>query len=643
MQEDQAQLLSAIAQATRGMINALDSSRAQQSEPPKTMRIQMGRRLVYGQMARGEFRNELTPDRLKTIFDALQRPVSEDIDPKKYQGKIPAIEIKDGDTVLFREESDGIVTVNAIAFQIQRQNQTEKSTLGTENTNTENQRSETKSLQSKSNLTEQQQQAQQAQQFRVLAQSVLDLQGVTTATGNRQYQSKNFIVIEDVENDRLTVASQDKTVLQTTREGQILVAAPNEIPIALSEIGEAYKQAEKLQWQMESNEPPPEDLSLDWQAQTIQAQDIVNTAQFLLNPLGDEKPLYDTVAIAGYKITQDEDGSTVTRGNDELVLIVREGQVWDYGSTRQDWEAFQRLQSQHSNINEQRMSTDRVDLTADFTSVLAEGENMLPAIAVAEREAAKLPDGATKQLLQATHQGWKQQVLQGLGQGLRETMSWLASRPETMRDQSIARSSLELFNRGYLRTSEKSYEVGDFKVSLQGANLYTISDANGELMRFKATKSSVPGIQHQSIQILSKSDRLTSIHQAVLQQMREDKSFTPVGELDVEARYGAKTQRVEQTVRAFLSSQNVRIWDKEKGRFKFEIGEDNFIKITDKRDGRGVVYRRDNGRMMSQLEPNDFAHFDRLAQELQTTERQQDATQEKTRSNQKQSSGMELS
>lgn len=643
MQEDQAQLLSAIAQATRGMISALDSARAQQSDPPKTMRIQMGRRLVYGQMARGEFRNELTPDRLKTIFDALQRPVSEDIDPKKYQGKIPAIEIKDGDTVLFREESDGNVTVNAIAFQIQRQNQTEKSTLGTENTNTENQRSETKSLQSKFNLTEQQHQAQQAQQLRVLAQSVLDLQGVTTATGNRQYQSKNFTVIEDVENDRLTVASQDKTVLQTTREGQILVAAPNEIPIALSEIGEAYKQAEKLQWQMESNEPPPEDLSLDWQAQTIQAQDIANTAQFLLNPLGDEKPLYDTVAIAGYKITQDEDGSTVTRGNDELVLIVREGQVWDYGSTGQDWEVFQRLQPQHFNTNEQGMSVDRVDLTADFTSVLAEGENMLPAIAVAEREVAKLPDGATKQLLQATHQGWKQQVLQGLGQGLRETMSWLASRPETMRDQSIARSSLELFHRGYLRTSEKSYEVGNFKVSLQGANLYTISDANGELMRFKATKSPVPGIQHQSIRILSKSDRLTSVHQAVLQQMREDKSFTPVGELDIEARYGAKTQRVEQTVRAFLSSQNVRIWDKEKGRFKFEIGEDNFIKITDKRDGRGVVYRRDNGRMMSRLEPNDFAHFDRLAQELQPTERQQDATQEKTRSNQKQSSGMELS
>ncbi|MGG6269002.1 hypothetical protein ACQ4M3_30720 [Leptolyngbya sp. AN03gr2] len=643
MQEDQAQLLSAIAQATRGMISALDSSRAQQSDPPKTMRIQMGRRLIYGQMARGEFRNELTPDRLKTIFDALQRPVTEDVNPKKYQGKIPAIEIKDGDTVLFREESDGIVTVNQIAFQIQRQNQTDKSRLDTENTNTEKQKSETEKLQPRSNVSEQRQQLQQAQQLRVLGQSALDLQGVTTATGNRQYQSKNFTIIENAENDTLTIASQDKTVLQTTREGQILVAAPNEIPTALSEIGEAYKQAEELQWRMESNEPPPEDLSLDWQAQNIQAQDIANTAQFLLNPLGDEKPLYDTVAISDYKITQDTDGLTITRGNDELVLIVREGQVWDYGSTGKDWETFQRLQPQRAIINEQEALNDRVDLTADFTPVLADGENMLPAIAVAQREAAKLPDGATKQLLQSTHQNWKQQVLQGLGQGVRETMNWLSSRPETMRDQSIARSSLELFHRSHLRTSEKSYEMGDFKVSLQGMNLYTISDANGELMRFKATKSPIPGLQNQSIQILSKSDRLTSTHQAVFQQMRQDKSLTPVGELDVEARYGAKTQRVEQTVRVFLNSQNARVWDKEKGRFKFEIGEDNFIKITDKRDGRGVVYRRDNGRVMSRLQPNDFAHFDRLADQLQSAERQQDATQEKTRSNQKQSSGMELS
>ena len=644
MQEDQAQLLNAIAQATRGMMSALDASRTRQAEAPKTMRIQMGRRLVYGQMARGEFRNELTPDRLKTIFDALQRPATED--PKKYQGKIPAIEIKDGDTILFREESDGMVTVNQIAFQIQRQNQSKKSSSSSQNPNIEKQAQKPEAKNLQSNLTEQQQQIQQAQQLRVLAQSVLDLQGVTTPTGNRQYQSKNFAVIENAENDTLTVTTQEKTVLQTTREGRILVVAPNDVSTALNEISEAYKQAEELQWRMESNEPLPEDLSLDWQAQHLQAQDIAYTAQFLLNPLGDEKLLYDTVAIADYKITQDTDGLTVMRGNNEIVLIVRESQVWDYGSTGQDWEAFQRFQPQRSNLHEQAIqshSEDRVDLTADFTPMLANGEDKLPAIAVAQREAAKLPNGATKQLLQSTHQDWKQQVLQGLGQGLRETMSWLASRPETMRDQSIARSSLELFHRGYLRTSERTYEIGNFNVSLQGANLYSVSDSTGELMRFKATKSPVPGVQHQSIQVLSKSDRLTSTHQVIFQQMRQDKSFTPVGELDVEARYGAKTQRVEQTVRAFLSSQNARVWDKEKGRFKFEIGEDSFIKITDKRDGRGVVYRRDDGRVMSRLQLTDFAHFDRLADQLQSADHQQDAPQEKTRSNQKQSSGMELS
>ncbi|MBD1847996.1 hypothetical protein H6F89_32435, partial [Cyanobacteria bacterium FACHB-63] len=487
MQEDQAQLLSAIAQATRGMISALDSSCAQQSEPPKTMRIQMGRRLIYGQMARGEFRNELTPDRLKTIFDALQRPVTDDVDPKKYQGKIPAIEIKDGDTVLFREESDGIVTVNQIAFQIQQQSQSEKNNLGNQSTITEKHAQNTKatSLQAQSSLTEQQQQLQQVQQLRILAQSVLDLQGVTALSGNRHYQSKNFTIIDNADNDTLIVASQEKTVLQTTREGQILIIAPNDIPTALNEISEAYKQAEELQWRMESNEPPPEDLSLDWQAQNLQAQDIAHTAQFLMNPLGDEKPLYDTVAIADYKITQDANGLTVMRGNDELVLTVREGQVWDYGSTGHDWKTFQRLQPQRSNLTEgiQFHSEDRVDLTADFTPMSADGENTLPAIAVAQREATKLPDGATKQLLQATHQNWKQQVVQGLGQGLRETMSWLASRPETMRDQSIARSSLELFDRGHLRTSEKTYEVGNFKVSLKGANIYIVSDASGELMR----------------------------------------------------------------------------------------------------------------------------------------------------------------
>ncbi|MGV0029070.1 hypothetical protein [Phormidesmis priestleyi] len=618
------------------------------------MRIQLGRRIVFGQMANGQFRNELDADRLKTIFDALQRPAAEGIDPDKYKGKIPAIEIRDGNNILFREEGDGIVTVNQIEFQLQRQNQSEGniSDINTsQDQETLQESSQPKLQKPKIDLNEHHQQVRQAQELRVLSLAVLDLQGVVTPLGDRQYQSEHFIIHENAKDGTLTIASEESTILRTTREGQILVTAPREIPVALTEINEAYNRAEELQWQIESNELPPDDLSLDWQAQNIQSQDIANTATFLLNPLGDNHPLYGTVAIEDYQISQNADGLVVTRGNDELVLIVREGQVWDYGATTLDWETFQQFQPQRSVGVDQDSQTatiqDQVDLTADITPLMVDGEDRLPAIAVAQREAVKLPDGGTKQLIQTTHQDWKQQILHGLGQGLRETTNWLASRPETMRDQSIARSSLELFNRGYVRTGEKTYEVENFKISLQGTNTYSLSDDTGELMRFKATKSPMPGLDRPSVQILSKSDRLSSSHQATFQQMRQNRSLIPLGDLDAEASYGAKTQRVEKTVRLFLKSQKATAWDKENGWFKFETGAGNVLSITDKKEGRGEVYRRERGRVTSSLGANDFAHFERLAAQLQSSDLQQpqqsSIAQNQSRSSRKQSSGMELS
>jgi hypothetical protein len=128
MQEDEAQLIGAIAQAAQSVI-ALAMLRQPQSataQVPDTLRIQMGRRVVYGRLNDGTFRNELTPETLKAVFDAVQRPVAEGTDPSKYRGKIPAIEIRDGDTVLFREERDGTVTVNAIQFQLEQSTRQER-------------------------------------------------------------------------------------------------------------------------------------------------------------------------------------------------------------------------------------------------------------------------------------------------------------------------------------------------------------------------------------------------------------------------------------------------------------------------------------------------------------------------------------
>ncbi len=104
-------------------------------------------------------------------------------------------------------------------------------------------------------------------------------------------------------------------------------------------------------------------------------------------------------------------------------------------------------------------------------------------------------------------------------------------------------------------------------------------------------------------------------------------------------------QRVESVVRQFLKMQNATGWDKEGGRFRFETGAGNALRIVDKRDGRDVVYQRQEGRVSSSLSIRDFVHFERLAEMIQTNRQQQTtgASQNSQNGQVKQaSSGLEL-
>ena len=102
---------------------------ARSQQPPKqegVLRIWMGNgkdnrilRQVYGPMANGKNRNDLTPERLRSLLNALQEPVTEGADPARYAKRNSAIEIKIDDVTLFRQERDGIITVNQIQQQIQ--------------------------------------------------------------------------------------------------------------------------------------------------------------------------------------------------------------------------------------------------------------------------------------------------------------------------------------------------------------------------------------------------------------------------------------------------------------------------------------------------------------------------------------------
>ena len=128
MQEDEAQLINAIAQVAQRVpgVLRLAANNSASNARGDSLRIKMGRRLVYGQLADGPFRHELDANSLKVIADALQRPVTPDVDPSKYANKIPAIEIFQGDVLLFREERDGTVTTNEIQFQVEQESQTKQ-------------------------------------------------------------------------------------------------------------------------------------------------------------------------------------------------------------------------------------------------------------------------------------------------------------------------------------------------------------------------------------------------------------------------------------------------------------------------------------------------------------------------------------
>ncbi|MFQ4138141.1 hypothetical protein PGN35_017665 [Nodosilinea sp. PGN35] len=118
IQEDEVQLVMALTQVSQRLAMTFQQSPTLPRAGQDDLRIQLGQRVVYGQLADGTIRRELNPNSLKVILDAIQQPVTPGVDPDAYRGKVPAIEIRDRGTVLFREERDGTVTVNQIQMQI---------------------------------------------------------------------------------------------------------------------------------------------------------------------------------------------------------------------------------------------------------------------------------------------------------------------------------------------------------------------------------------------------------------------------------------------------------------------------------------------------------------------------------------------
>ena len=566
IQEDEAQLLNAItqiAQRVPGVFRVGSSDNSQQSND--ALRIRMGRRLVYGQLADGPFRHELDVNSLKVITDALQQPVTPGVNPDKYLRKVPAIEIFHGSVLLFREERDGTVTTNEIYFEVE-----EKASL----------------------------------------------------------QNQNILSIDD----------QKPIAAESLAEAE---------PIVVETIAEAS----------------PSHESTDSTVAVARANQLLITAQHLLNPLRQSEAIYDEVSVQGYQIKK-RDADIIISDGDSNVLHARNGEIVSSQVTDLDWAVLSQLQVPERfpqpvlndlpkpTINEAaQVGSEDIQSTDGFQAmptVSAEPPPLMTvptedlgvqepinivetteghsAISVLERETENLPISVTRQLLHATVQDWKQQVSEQFSNRLQQGANWLSNQQTALQNQRLAHAVHQLFQRGYERTGEQSYHARDCTIERKGQNLYVLKDTVGELMKFKTSK--VMGFGRR-MTMVSVSDRLTNRQRQDLLDNQLDSSAMPQGSLDVEAAYAAKTQKVETTVRQFLTDfAHARTWNRENGQFKLEIGEGDTLRIIDKQDGRGVVFERSNGEVSSKLGGQDFTHFERLSARMENMAVRQDQSTE---------------
>jgi hypothetical protein len=427
MQEDEAQLIGAIAQAARSVI-ALAMLRQPQSataQVPETLRIQMGRRLVYGRLNDGTFRNELTPETLKAVFDAVQRPVAEGVDPGKYRGKIPAIEIRDGDTVLFREERDGTVTVNAIQFQLEQSTRQEK-----------------ESEQPSPDVSLPEPPLDRAREIAQAADYLLNPlaeEPIYDSVAIGEYRIKRG-------GEHIVTVSRGDTLILVTKDGEVMTDRVTE---------QDWQAFQRIYERLQPTQAEYQGIDYE-EFLNYEYRDIYELWEAL-----DHMTPQELLTLATQRFGLYPEGKDVAD--------IEDGLLEQYDMMQDILNAYKLEQGNEAEIPQ---NEDQVTLTADVADATAP-QDTLPAIAIAERETAKLPNGAAKQLLQNTQQNWQQR----LEQNLRRSQNWLTSRPENRRNYRTARAALDLYNRGYERTGERSYLVGDYAVNFKGKNLYVLKDS----------------------------------------------------------------------------------------------------------------------------------------------------------------------
>ena len=589
------------------------SEQSGQALDPERLRVKIGQRIPYGELASGERRDQLTEAETDAILSAIKEPVKlpPGVSAEDYEGSRPSIEISAGDPsngykALFREERDLVISVNR--FQLEQQSQTEVTA----------------------------------------SEPQLELQ--TEVAGHEAYS---------LEGDRLAKAP---VAADTSQEylGQARAAEAS----AMVEPAPA----------VEIKPEPADELSGDTLvADAVQTEALPALLQEIANPLNREISEPIEAGLGAYTIKLDGPNATVSKGK-EVLLEATGGQVTQSSLSEKDTQALQTL-LQRSSVSAESwtvpVQTPEPELMAkEPHPALAVAQQQIAALpesrakqffqklgadlgAQATRVAQSVRQGLESEQFKALQQkavgavqSAPEKSAEAIGRGLEHTGrwvatrpeaiqnaaaavreasaqsaekvggalekagQWLSSRPEAVREQRAAKTALALFAKGYSRTQESSYEHGGMKVALTGAEELSLSDAKtgDTLMRFKVEPSDTPG--QAKLRVTEKN--ISSEQYRALDAIA--KAGEPVrGSPEAEAQHVQKSERFAQFSKAVASAMgNV---DCKTQHYRIEVG-DASLKISDLKSGR-EVYRQDGGKVESRLEQKDF---ERVAQALNSLE-----------------------
>lgn len=511
------------------------------------IRIQYGKngRIILGELASGEQRNEINQDRVDIILSALTKPAVDGI-AELHNNRKPLLEISNKGETLFRQERDGTVSINTLCPE---RVPAQRTILA----------SPAQTALSESDIVVAASRVAQAAE--TLMNPLGQEKSLIAAIGAYELH---------LDRDTLTV-SKDETVVAQIIDGQIQPS-----PKATSadvQVFEGWAKNGEGIWQ-EKKVPVEEMSRFMWQAeaQRVESSDVHHT---------------NALEVANHQIAQVQESNSKAFFQNLFEDLSR-----------------QAVQAVQQNLGDDPFKTAQKMVVEGAKTAFQTVKQGL------ESDPFKLFQRQTVEVLQDR----AEKAIGKTGHGLERAGQWLASRPEAIREHRAARSAYALFEQGFARTQERSYELNGFTVELQGRNNFILKDVTDqELLRFRAEKLL---FGEPRITILAKTEAGISHEQyQAIDQLRQDAGSVR-GSLTAEARHAEKSTAFGSAARMVAEFNETN--DYSGKHYRIQISEDS-LTITAK-DGRGTIYQEQGNQVQSKLEQQDFGRF---AQAIKTIEQQQ--------------------